>query len=72
MVMSKVSDAIKRCSEFVNDVKAEMQKSVWPTKPELAESTMVVVITLMLLGSYVGLSDLVLLKVITFLAGLRG
>ena len=70
--MSKISDAAKRCSGFLTEVQTEMKKSVWPSRPELVESTLVVIITVLLLGAFVYVCDFVLVKVITFLTGLRG
>jgi preprotein translocase subunit SecE len=41
-------------------VQVELKKCTWPTRPELLESTVVVVVAMLILGAAVGFSDLVL------------
>ncbi|MBP7830051.1 MAG: preprotein translocase subunit SecE [Kiritimatiellae bacterium] len=38
-----------------------MKKCSWPTRSELSESTMVVIVSVVLLAIFVGLSDMVLM-----------
>ena len=52
---------------FVNQVKLEMEKVSWPTKHELLSSTVVVLISLVVLGAYIGVCDLVLSQCVNFL-----
>ena len=40
----------------------ELKKCAWPTRPELFESTVVVIVPALILGVFVGVSDLVLMK----------
>jgi preprotein translocase subunit SecE len=42
---------------FLGEVKVELKKCAWPTRPELMESTMVVIVSIVLVGIYVGLCD---------------
>ena len=42
---------------FFEEVKAELKKCAWPTRPELAESTVVVIVASVMLGAFVGFSD---------------
>lgn len=42
---------------FLGEVQAELKKCAWPTRPELYESTIVVIVSVIILGSFVGVSD---------------
>ena len=66
--MSKVSGGIDKAKTFVGEVKTELKKSAWPTRPELVESTVIVIITVLMLGAFVGVSDKVLVMVISLLS----
>jgi preprotein translocase subunit SecE len=59
---------ITRVKNFLGEVKIELQKASWPWDPkekgfrrykELVDSTLVVVIAMLLLGGYVALFDFV-------------
>ncbi|MCC5849515.1 MAG: preprotein translocase subunit SecE [Verrucomicrobia bacterium] len=54
------SGPIARLSTFVKDVQAELLKCTWPTWPELRQSTVVVIISFLLLGLFVSVSDVIL------------
>jgi len=45
---------------FFDEVRVELKKCSWPSWGELKESTLVVVLSVVLLGVFVGFSDLVL------------
>jgi len=45
---------------FFDEVIGEMKKSSWPEKQELMESTAVVIVSLVLLSTFVGVSDKIL------------
>lgn len=49
------------------DVWAELKKSSWPTRKELVDSTIVVIVTIVVLGIFVALADLVFLRVVALL-----
>ncbi len=64
---------------FIGEVKTELRKASWPWDPdpkvkgfkkykELIDSTVVVLIAIILLAAYVGLWDLVNTKVVRFLS----
>ena len=66
---------ITKTKSFINEVKVELQKASWPWDPkekgmkrykELTDSTLVVVIAMLLLGGYVSLFDFILVNVIQF------
>lgn len=51
--------------EFLGEVRQELSKCTWPTRPELLESTVVVVISCLILASYVGVSDYLLMQLMS-------
>jgi preprotein translocase subunit SecE len=66
---------INKVKTFFNEVKIELQKASWPWEPkekgirrykELTDSTLVVIIAMLLMGGYVALFDFVLVNVIHF------
>jgi len=64
----KVFERISGVKSFLGDVAGEMRKATWPERQELIESTAVVVVSVLLLSAFVGISDKVLvtfLKLIT-------
>jgi preprotein translocase subunit SecE len=67
--------AIARMKNFFSEVRTELQKCSWPWDPkekgfrrykELWDSTLVVVIAMLLLGGYVALFDFILVNVVHF------
>ncbi len=60
----KVASFIVGVRDFVVDVRAEMHKVSWPTKPELIDATKRVVIMTVAIGTVIGLLDLVLKKIL--------
>ncbi|HRZ13648.1 MAG TPA: preprotein translocase subunit SecE [Kiritimatiellia bacterium] len=61
--MSKIQQGITAARTFIEEVRAEMKKCSWPTRSELSESTMVVIVSVVLMAVFVGLSDVVLMSV---------
>lgn len=56
-----------RVRDFLNEVAIELKKSSWPTRKELIDSTIVVSVTVLILGVFIALADLIFLKLIAFL-----
>ncbi len=56
-----------KVQEFVVEVWAELKKSSWPTRKELVDSTVVVIVTILVLGIFVALADLVFLRIVALL-----
>jgi preprotein translocase subunit SecE len=54
---------------FLMEVWAELKKSAWPTRSELVDSTLVVLVTVILLGVFVSVADLVFVWVVRQLTG---
>ncbi len=59
--MKKIVELINALKTFLGEVKAELKKCTWPTRHELMGSTMVVVVSVAILGVFVGLSDTTLM-----------
>ncbi len=71
---------IGKTKSFLGEVKVELQKASWPWEPkekgikrykELTDSTLVVIIAMLLLGGYVALFDFVLVNVLQFFTRLH-
>jgi preprotein translocase subunit SecE len=71
---------IAKTKDFLNEVKVELQKASWPWDPkekgirkykELFDSTLVVIIAMLLLGGYVALFDFVLVNVVHYFTRLH-
>ncbi len=71
---------IAKAKSFINEVKVELQKASWPWDPkekgmkrykELTDSTLVVIIAMLLLGGYVALFDFVLVNIVHFFTRLH-
>ena len=62
--MNKIHVFILKVVAFINEVGLELKKSAWPTRAELQESTLVVIMSVIVLGAFVGLSDLILMRVL--------
>ena len=46
--------------KFLSEVRAEMQKVTWSTRQELIGSTGVVLMTMLILSTFIGISDFIL------------
>ncbi|HEV8619119.1 MAG TPA: preprotein translocase subunit SecE [Candidatus Udaeobacter sp.] len=71
---------ITRVKNFFGEVKVELQKASWPWDPkekgfrrykELTDSTLVVIIAMLLLGGYVALFDFILVNFVHFFTRLH-
>ncbi len=49
---------------FVGELVAELQKASWPTREELKDSTIVVIIACVLLGVFTSIADFSLYQVV--------
>ena len=53
--------------EFVKDVRVESTKVSWPTRQELRDSTIVVIVTVLLVAVFIGIVDQLLAVVVGLL-----
>jgi preprotein translocase subunit SecE len=67
---------MQQVRNFINEVKVELQKASWPWDPkekgfkkykELVDSTLVVVVAMLLLSGYVAFWDFIMVNVVGFL-----
>ena len=50
---------IKKVNTFFQEVRAEMQKVTWSTREELMGSTAVVLMTMLILSTFIGIADFI-------------
>jgi preprotein translocase subunit SecE len=62
--MKKIVELIGSLRTFLGEVQIELKKCTWPTRQELLGSTMVVVVSVIILGVFVGLSDTALVSIL--------
>jgi preprotein translocase subunit SecE len=53
--------------EFVKEVRVESAKVSWPTRNELRDSTVVVIVTVLLVSAFIGVVDKILTLGVTLL-----
>ncbi len=64
-----MTNPIPKIREFVLEVWTELKKSAWPTRSELVDSTLVVLVTVIILGIFVSAADVVFAYVVRWLTG---
>jgi preprotein translocase subunit SecE len=62
--MNKIAETVGGFRGFLGEVSAELKKCAWPTRPELFDSTVVVIISVGLLAGFVAICDLVLRELV--------
>jgi preprotein translocase subunit SecE len=67
--MNKLGQMVAGTKTFLGEVQAELKKCTWPTKAELFESTVVVIVSIFILGMAVGFSDLILMWLLNMVTG---
>jgi len=58
---------VKRTTAFLKEVRVESTKVTWPTRKELKESTIVVVVSVTFIAVFIGVADRILSYVIDFI-----
>lgn len=51
---------LEKLKVFIKEVRLEMSKVTWPTKAELKDSTIVVIVSVIVIAAFVGVIDWVL------------
>jgi len=64
-----MANPIVKIRDFLAEVMVELKKSAWPTRRELTDSTIVVMVTILILGLFVAFADLVFVKLVALLTG---
>lgn len=64
--MSKIAETFGGLRSFLGEVGTELKKCAWPTRPELFDSTVVVILSVGLLAGFVAICDVVLRHVVSW------
>ena len=59
----------EKITEFINGVTKEMKKVTWPTKDELRESTTVVLVSSIVVATFIFVVDSLLTQIMKLLLG---
>jgi preprotein translocase subunit SecE len=62
-----MANPVEKTRTFLTEVMAELKKSSWPTRKELIDSTVVVMITVLIFGLFVAFADMVLVRIVSLL-----
>ena len=57
---------MNKVAKFINEVKLELTKVSWPTRRELINSTIVVIVSVAILAIFISICDLVWSTIINF------
>jgi preprotein translocase subunit SecE len=60
---------IKKAVQFIKEVRVEFTKVSWPSREELTQSTIVVVVVSLIVAAFIGVVDLGLNKLVGLLLG---
>jgi preprotein translocase subunit SecE len=66
MKSNPVSDFIKKTKQYLYEVRAELGKIVWPEKDKATKTTYVVVIFIVLVTAFLGLTDVLFSKIFSY------
>ena len=65
--MNKLAQSVGNLRTFIQEVKIELLKCSWPTRKELFGQSVVVVVSVIILGVFVGICDLVNMGLLEFI-----
>jgi preprotein translocase subunit SecE len=60
---------IERIKLFLSETRTELKKVTWPTREELRESTIVVIVSTFIVTVFVGVVDQILSRIIRLVLG---
>jgi preprotein translocase subunit SecE len=66
------TDPGRRLWQFALDARMEVRKVVWPTRQETLQTTLIVIVMVLIVGIVLWLFDLVLMGILRFLTGQGG
>jgi preprotein translocase subunit SecE len=58
---------MEQVREYLKDVRGELTKVSWPTREELRDSTVVVIVTVLLVAAFIGIVDQGLNRVVALI-----
>ncbi len=65
-------NVFQRLSKYFSDVRAELKRVVWPTRPEVVNSSVVVIITLVFFTLFTFVLDQIVLVIVNTIAKIGG
>ncbi|MEE9367664.1 MAG: preprotein translocase subunit SecE [Pontiella sp.] len=65
--MNKLSQSAGNLKTFLEEVKVELLKCSWPSRKELFGQSLVVIVSVIILGAFVGLCDVVNMGLLNFI-----
>lgn len=65
--MNKLNQGVGNLKTFLGEVKVELFKCTWPTRKELFGQSLVVIVSVIILGAFVGLCDVVNMNFLNFI-----
>jgi len=65
--LQKKPNVVVKTRSFFDEVIVELKKSAWPTRRELIDSTMIVIVTMIILGVFVAFADFLFVRIIGML-----
>ena len=65
--MNKLAESIGNIRNFFGEVKTELVKCSWPSRKELFGSSLVVIVSVLILGAFVGACDLLNMAFLEFI-----
>ena len=68
MARRKSGNLFSKVQSVISETVLEMKKSNWPSRNELAESTLIVIVSVVLMAVFVGVSDKALMLLLRILA----
>jgi preprotein translocase subunit SecE len=60
---------LKNFIEFLKDVRGELKKVTWPSKQEVINSTIVVIVCTLIIGIFLWLCDFAFSKILSLIIG---
>jgi preprotein translocase subunit SecE len=66
------TDQGRRLWQFAGDARNEVRKVVWPTRQETLQTTLIVIVMVLILGIILWLFDMMLMSILRFLTGQGG
>jgi preprotein translocase subunit SecE len=66
------SEPGRKLWRFAVDARMEVRKVVWPTRQETLQTTLIVIVMVLILGILLWLFDMVLMSILRFLTGTGG
>ena len=66
----KKPNIFKRFAEYLKQVRLEIKRTTWPTKNEVLNMTIIVLVALLFFGAFIFVIDLVMVELVGLYAGL--